>query len=155
MNRKNTYFQESQLTKRVHAQMRVDSIAFVVALLNGIYRTRKARHLARGIFPVHRFTGILVQHGVCGDQRSGSRFTIIILNRKADSLDHIFDTGAGGAIAHGFLQTLLMALDSGLMVSQCILQVTRYWVCLISRKWVLIAPVIFCQAFMPEKRYSP
>lgn len=86
---------------------------------------RKAGHLTGGVFPVHRFTRVLIKYGVGAHQSGSGGLFIVVLNGETHGFHHVFDTGTGGTVAGGLFQTLLMALYSRLVVSQGILQKTR------------------------------
>ena len=88
-------------------------------LLHLIDGLGQAGNSAGGVFPMqHAFAGGFVQSGSGPDQSGFGRVGILLLNSGAHVFDHIFDSGAHGAVTGGVLQALLMPLDSGFMVSQ-------------------------------------
>lgn len=94
----------------------------VKRLFHRVDGMRQTRHFACGVFPVHSLARVLVQYGVGGDERSCRSFAVIGLHGYAYGFYHVFDAGAGGAVAGGPFQTLLVTLYSGLVISQGILQ---------------------------------
>jgi len=88
-------------------------------LLDALHSFREARNLAGGLAPVNSaFAGALVKHRSCSHKGGIGLGRVFFHNGKADGLHNIFNTGADRAIAGGFFQALLVALDGRSMVGQ-------------------------------------